>query len=861
MKKIILLMAVLLGIVNAADAQTKFIVIDQFGYLPDAEKIAVIKDPQTGFDSDQSYSPGASYSVIEVSSGDAVFTGTIAAWKSGQTDDKSGDKAWHFDFSIVTDPGTYYILDEERGHKSYDFRIAYNIYNEVLRQAMRTFFYQRVGFPKEAEYAGEGWADGASHTGDLQDPNARSFFAKTDASTERDVSGGWYDAGDFNKYTNWTANYVVEFMKAYLENPVAWGDDYNIPESGNGVADILDENMWGVDHLMRMQLSNGSVLSIVGEAGDSPPSAATGPSYYGNVNTSATNNTAAALAISSTVYRSIGMDVYADTLLKRAEMAWDWADANPAVLFNNNDGAYNSQGLGAGRQETDDYGRQMIKLEAACFLFEATGDTKYRDHFDANYELCHMMQWNFAYPYEVANQDALIYYTSLIEGTVSVKDDIKSTYRNAILNGTHNLPAISGMNDPYMAHMDSYTWGSNHTKSSQGVMYSEIISYDIDPASDEAAYNAALKFVNYIHGVNPLAFVYLSNMYDYGADNGVNEFYHTWFKNGSVKWDRVGESTYGPPPGFLTGGANPGYNWDGCCPSGCGSSSNNAVCVSESIRPPMGQPDQKSYKDFNTSWPLNSWSVTENSCGYQTKYVRMLSKFVTAGMDCNGEEGGSAFFDSCGVCAGGSTGITAILDPVVCEPEIDCNGDMGGVAFMDTCGVCAGGNTGRTPVLVKDDCYDCNGDYNGEAFIDECEHCAGGNTGLVPVLEHDKCYDCNGDFNGLAFVDSCENCAEGNTGVIAIMDPDKCDTGIYDQISAGAGNFGIYPNPSNGELHITNELEVPFHLQMIDLNGRIVFEEDFTGNPQIDINHFVPGYYDLTIKVGEDILRYRIMKL
>ena len=37
---------------------------------------------------------------------------------------------------------------------------------------------------------------------------------------------------------------------------------------------------------------------------------------------------------------------------------------------------------------------------------------------------------------------------------------------------------------------------------------------------------------------------------------------------------------------------------------------------------------QKAYKDFNTSWPLNSWSVTENSNGYQVAYIRLLSKFV-----------------------------------------------------------------------------------------------------------------------------------------------------------------------------------------------------------------------------------------
>ena len=34
------------------------------------------------------------------------------------------------------------------------------------------------------------------------------------------------------------------------------------------------------------------------------------------------------------------------------------------------------------------------------------------------------------------------------------------------------------------------------------------------------------------------------------------------------------------------------------------------------------------YKDFNTSWPLNSWSLTEPSGGYQTSYIRLLSRFV-----------------------------------------------------------------------------------------------------------------------------------------------------------------------------------------------------------------------------------------
>jgi endoglucanase len=217
-----------------------------------------------------------------------------------------------------------------------------------------------------------------------------------------------------------------------------------------------------------------------------------------------------------------------------------------------------------------------------------------------------------------------------------------------------------------MAYMKDYTWGSNGTKSNQGSMNYNLISYDMAQGIEGLARVGAEAYIHYLHGVNPLNMVYLSNMYGFGADHGVNEFYHSWFTNGSPRWDRVGTSTYGPAPGFLTGGPNPQYDWDGCCPSGCGSSYNNSLCISEPITPPRGQPDQKSYKDFNTSWPLNSWSVTENSCGYQVSYIRLLSKFVTAGMDCSGETGGGALIDSCGVCAGGNTGIEPILDPKNC---------------------------------------------------------------------------------------------------------------------------------------------------------------------------------------------------
>lgn len=651
---------------------SEFIVVDQFGYPPVSKKFAMIRDPQAGFDAGESFEPGNEYALVNLDTDATVFASTVEKWNFGQTDDSSGDIVWKFDFSAVTETGSYYVLDVANNVRSYEFDISPSVYNEVLKHAVRTFFYQRVGYEKQAQYAGEAWADGASHMRANQDPAARLFSNSNSASTERDLTGGWYDAGDFNKYTNWTANYVTEMMKAYLEAPNAWGDDYNIPESGNGVPDLLDEAKWGVDHLVRMQSEDGSVLSIVSESGASPPSNAAGASLYGPANTSATLNTAAALAISSKVYRMIGEDSYADDLQSKAEAAWDWAVQNPNVLFRNNDPDYNSEGLGAGQQEESDYQRAMTKLEASCFLFEVTGDAEYKSFFDANYEEAHMLDWNYVYPYEGYNQDMLIYYASLAGATPSVAADILAVYTSSMNSSEDNFPAQINETDPYRAHLGSYTWGSNSIKSIQGTMFYNLITYDIDPTVSENAQDAALSYINYIHGVNPLNMTFLTNMYNYGGDNCANEFYHTWFTDGSAKWDRVGESQYGPAPGFLTGGANPSYSVDGCCPSNCGSG-NNDKCTSENLTPPLGQPHQKSYKDFNTSWPLNSWSVTENSCGYQINYIRLLSKFVNLNYDCNGDDGGTAEIDACGNCTGGSTGVDPVTDPSECgdvEPPL-----------------------------------------------------------------------------------------------------------------------------------------------------------------------------------------------
>jgi hypothetical protein len=417
---------------------------------------------------------------------------------------------------------------------------------------------------KTAANAGAGWADGAAFMGPGQDRNARLYSAKNDSSTERDVSGGWFDAGDCNKYTSWAASYVVALLQSYAHRPRIWTDDLNIPESGNGIPDIVDEAKWGIDWLRRMQLVDGSLLSIVGENGASPPSASTQPSYYGPANTSATLATAAAFAYGAAVLGAFpSLAGYAADLRSRAELAWNWADANPNVLFRNNDPANGSEGLGAGQQETDDFGRLMLKLQAAVYLFDLTGSATYRAFVDGNYSQAHLIAWSsYVTPYEGDTQLALLHYASLPGATATTAGAIKSAYATG-MESTWFWGKVSGKADPYRAYIADYIWGSNSVKSVWGNLFLDLNQFGLGTHAPSENVNAAAGYLHYLHGVNPFGKVYLTNMYGLGASDSVNQIFHTWFVDGSAKWDDAKKSTYGPPPGFLVGGPNHGqWDWD-----------------------------------------------------------------------------------------------------------------------------------------------------------------------------------------------------------------------------------------------------------------------------------------------------------
>ncbi len=158
------------------------------------------------------------------------------------------------------------------------------------------------------------------------------------------------------------------------------------------------------------------------------------------------------------------------------------------------------------------------------------------------------------------------------------------------------------------------------------------------------------------------------------------------------------------------------------------------------------------------------------------------------GKDCNGEVDGTAYVDDCGVCAGGSTGITPNS---TCTQ--DCNGEWDGTASVDDCGVCSGGNTGVTPNSTCT--QDCNGEWDGTASVDNCGVCSGGSTGITPNSTCSQ--DCNGEWDGTASVDDCGVCSGGNTGVTPNSTCTQDCNGEWDG-TASVDNCGVCSGGSTG---------------------------------------------------------------
>lgn len=581
---------------------TGHICVDQFGYLPNGKKVAVISDPVKGYNAFDHYSPGTKLQ-IRRRNGKVVFEGGPSLWNNGAVHADSGDRGWWFDFSSLNSNGEYYVYDPMTRKRSALFKVGNSVYDGPLEASTRMYYYQRIGIPIESKYAQGPWVDAASY---LQDKEAWYVNAKKDPSKRRDMSGGWMDAGDTDKYPPFNGDVIHPLLYAYSANPKAFTDHFGIPESGNGLPDLLDEVKYQLDWLCRMQFPDGSVPVKMGNIdynGTYPLSKDVRPRYYGPIDSGATIYTSAIFAHAARVYGKFrAWKPYADMLKSRAVKAWGWYKTHPRT-YNTDTGEIKSGIANRSAEEQD-----RMEAYAAIHLFALTGEEKYQDAIRSKVGASRQLAEPIWSPYETGVAESLVDYMTVPKADPAIVSRIRMQLAQSAKSAHFAPPAGE---DLYRAWMEptNYHWGSNIVRADWGV--AALLAADhggVDNATRQRLRERALDMLHSFHGVNPFCVVYLTNMGKYGAEHSIQRIYHGRYGAGTPFADN-------PPPGYVVGGPNQSFG-------------GKAAQGHPSIDWIRAQPRAKAYADFNLNWPESSWELSEPAIYYQAMYVRLAAAFA-----------------------------------------------------------------------------------------------------------------------------------------------------------------------------------------------------------------------------------------
>jgi endoglucanase len=401
---------------------------------------------------------------------------------------------------------------------------------ELAKILAKSYYYQRASQALDARYAGQ-WARPAGHL------DTHVAYHPSSGHSEGFTSspGGWYDAGDYNKYVVNAGISVAQLLAAYEAAPEIFADgSLNIPESGNGQNDLLDEVKYELDWLRTMQDEDGGVFVKV-----------TSKSFCGMVmpadddlqrwmvgkTTTSALDFAAMMAMASRVYATYDAAYAADCLV-RAERAWAWAVANPDIEFRNPPDIF-----------TGGYGDRAFGDEffwAAVELAVATGDDEYKtyvgEHF-AEYSAVTEPSWGFVAPLGIT--------------TLAFAPDVcglKAQAGEAIVEfARKSLQQIAESPDgmPYI----NFNWGSNSGVANTGVliMCAERLT------GDKEFLKGAKAVSDYLLGKNATGYSFITGIKGLGERSPMNIHHRPSAADGIAE----------PVPGLLAGGPNGGRNDEG----------------------------------------------------------------------------------------------------------------------------------------------------------------------------------------------------------------------------------------------------------------------------------------------------------
>jgi endoglucanase len=516
MKPILLL---ILAAPMFAAAPTLEIKVDQVGYLNTASKVALVV----------SNTLATQFTVKQSKDGKVAARGTLPA---PVPDYDSGDRVQTADFSTLIKSGTYYI-DVPGVGRSWDFEIGPNVYAKTWRLAMRSYYGQRCGIAVDMAPDFPGYKHDACHL-------EGAYHASSGKTGPHASTGGWHDAGDYGRYvvnsgiTTGTLLWTYEMYGSRLKNV-----NLNIPESGNGQPDMLNEIKWNLDWMLSMQDDDGGVwhkqtsekfCDFIMPEKDKLISFVIGTGKEPFKSSCATGDFAAVMAIAGRVYQPYN-PAFGNRCLKAAQKAWAWIEKNPNVTFRNPPGV-----------STGDYGDGNCADEhlwAAAELFRSTGDQQYSRYFLDHYAAFHKSN-DAAAPPSWNNVASLALWTYALGkgGDVvavnSIRHDAIGAADEIVKRNVSNGYRIS------LATHD-YIWGSNGVLANYGMQL--LIT-------DELAHNlnyrqAALGDLHYLLGRNTFSLSFVTRV-------GENPFRHPHHRPSGA------DNNEEPWPGLMSGGPNRG---------------------------------------------------------------------------------------------------------------------------------------------------------------------------------------------------------------------------------------------------------------------------------------------------------------
>lgn len=510
---------------GAAGAAQPRVAVNQVGFLPQSQKLAVV--PQAA--------AGSRFEVIGMD-GKAVFSATLGAPKRW---DASGETVRVADFSQLEKPGAYRVRVEGLA-PSDPFTVAADGYRALNTAALKAFYLNRAGIAIEPKYAGA-YARPAGHPDDKVLVHASAASSSRPAGTVISSPKGWYDAGDYNKYVVNSGISTYTLLAALEHFPAWFAQDVNIPESGNGVPDILDEAMWNLEWMLTMQdpqdggvynkLTNLSFDGIV-----MPHEASKEPRYVVAKGTAATLDFAATMAAASRVLKPYdkqwpGMSA---RMLSAAEKAWKWAAANPSVVFKN------PPGVATGEYGDDKLGDEFAW--AAAELYISTGKDSYYQALRPQGVSATFPSWS-----DVGGL-AWISLAHHRERLTPAADRALIASRIDKLAGSLAQEwRSSGYRVPMKAK--EMVWGSNAVILNQAMML--VQAYRLNGKQDYL--KAAQSSLDYVLGRNPTGYSYVTG---FGARSTMHPHHRP----------SMADKLAAPVPGWLAGGPNPGQQDAKDCP-------------------------------------------------------------------------------------------------------------------------------------------------------------------------------------------------------------------------------------------------------------------------------------------------------